>query len=70
MDDGAGHGDDGALPPLVPDARVDRIMAVLGGLDDLPVAEHADVYLEVHARLSSELNPERTPGRTGTHGAP
>jgi hypothetical protein len=70
MDDDMGSGDDGDLRPLTGDPQVDRIVAVLDGLDDLPVPEHVDVYLDVHARLSRELNPEQGLRQAGAHGAP
>ncbi|MHA7287951.1 hypothetical protein ACX80I_16905 [Arthrobacter sp. MDT3-44] len=70
MDDDMGSGDDGGLRPLTGDPQVDRIVAVLDGLDDLPVPKHVDVYLDVHARLSSELNPEQRLRQAGAHGAP
>jgi hypothetical protein len=36
---------DGALRPLNGDTHVDQNTAVLDGLDDLTVEEHADIYL-------------------------
>lgn len=51
------------------DARVDGILALLDELDDKPVVEHAELYLEVHSRLSGELNPGAAARRSGAHGS-
>lgn len=56
--------------PATGDAQVDQIVAVLRELPDLPVAEHAEVFLEVHARLGGELNPEQKLRQAGAHGSP
>ncbi|PPB50288.1 hypothetical protein C4K88_06455 [Arthrobacter pityocampae] len=58
------------IPSPTDDPRVDRILGLLDGLEDLPVAEHADVYLDVHDRLAGELDPDRALRQAGAHGAP
>lgn len=52
------------------DTKVERILALLDGLEDLPVAEHAGVYLDVHDRLGEELDPGRALRQAGDHGSP
>ncbi len=61
------------------DARIDEILTVLDRLDDVEVAHHTEIYLEIHDRLSAELNPgiepdrnqnqnrNQTPGRSSGH---
>lgn len=56
-------------PGSTGDAHVDAILALLDGLDDLPVSEHARVYAALHERLSGELNPEQKLRQAGAHGA-
>jgi len=41
--------------PPTGEHRVDEAVAILATLDDLPTAEHADVYEDVHRRLHSAL---------------
>ena len=50
------------------DARVDSILTLLHDLDDKPVVDHAELYLEVHAQLGRELNPAGAPRGSGAHG--
>ncbi|MHA7208327.1 hypothetical protein [Arthrobacter sp. MDT1-65] len=52
------------------DAPVDGILAALDRLGDLPVTEHAAVYLDVLERLGRELNPEQGLRRAEDHGSP
>jgi hypothetical protein len=42
--------------PETGDAGVDAAIAPLAGLADLPVAEHAEVYDEVHRGLQEALS--------------
>ncbi|MEC5200004.1 hypothetical protein RCH21_002243 [Arthrobacter sp. PL16] len=59
----------GAEPSSTGDRHIDQILAALGRLDDLPVLDHADVYLDVHDRLSGELNPQQKLREAGAHGS-
>lgn len=68
-DEAATGGDGGASQSSTGDAEVDRILAVLDDVRRRPVSDHADVYLEVLDRLSSELNPEQKLRQAGAHGA-
>jgi len=68
MDEAQANGT--GTPASAGDAPVDRIVALLDGLDDLPVTEHAAVYLDVHDRLVGELDPDRTLGPAGAHASP
>ncbi len=52
------------------DENVDLILAALDGLDDIPVSQHAEVYLDVLDRLGGELNPEQKVRQAGAHGSP
>ena len=52
------------------DAQVGRVLAQLDVLADLPVAEHAAVFLDIHDRLSGQLNPEQQLRRAGADGSP
>lgn len=52
------------------DENVDLILAALDGLDDTPVSQHAEVYLDVLDRLGGELNPEQKVRQEGAHGSP
>ncbi len=52
------------------DTHVDAVLTDLDRLAELPVAEHAEVYLDVLERLNGELNPEERLRRTGAHGSP
>lgn len=58
-----------SAPSATGDAQVDRILALLDGMDDLAVAEHAEVYSDVLGRLGHELNPEQRLRQAGAHGA-
>ncbi|MHA7239074.1 hypothetical protein [Arthrobacter sp. TMS1-12-1] len=60
----------GGAPPSTGDAPIDRILALLDGLEYLPVTEHAPVYVDVHERLVGELDPDRKLRPTGAHGSP
>lgn len=60
--------DDAAIPGATGDPRVDDILTGLDELEGLPVIEHADLYLEVHARLTGELNPGAALRGAGAHG--
>lgn len=50
------------------DAAVDRITARLDDLGNRPVAEHAEVYLDIQAHLSTELNPGHALRQAGADG--
>ncbi|WP_104182207.1 hypothetical protein [Arthrobacter sp. B0490] len=63
MQDGTDGGSTG-------DAPDDEILAGLDRLGDLPVSEHAGVYLDVLERLGRELNPLQGLRRAGDHGSP
>lgn len=52
------------------DENVDLILAALDVLDDIPVSQHAEVYLDVLDRLGGELNPEQKVRPAGAHGSP
>jgi hypothetical protein len=52
------------------DMHVDAVLSALDQLADLPVTEHAEVFLDVLGRLDGELNPEERLRRTGAHGSP
>lgn len=52
------------------DENVDLILAALDGLKDIPVSQHAEVYLDVLDRLGGELNPEQKVRQAGAHGSP
>ena len=39
-----------------PDARVDAAVARLDELNELPVADHAEVYADIHDRISGALS--------------
>ncbi|MUK03544.1 hypothetical protein GM708_17565 [Vibrio cholerae] len=67
MTEHAGTG--GVVPSATGDPQVDGILAILDGLTDRPVSEHADVYLELLGRLGGELNPEQKLRQAGAHGA-
>lgn len=45
------------LPPVEPtgDPRVDAALDRLGELDSVPVAEHVDVFTDIHGRLTGAL---------------
>ncbi|WP_434991815.1 hypothetical protein [Arthrobacter sp. Ld5] len=59
---------DGTPSSGTADTTVEQILGLLEGLGDLPVADHAGVYLDVHDRLSGELDPDRALRRAGAHG--
>ena len=40
------------------DQRVDEVLAAVGELAELPVAEHAAVFERVHERLRAALDPD------------
>ncbi len=50
------------------DDRVDGILALLDELPGRPVTEHVELYLEVHGRLTDELNPGSKLRGVGTDG--
>ncbi len=52
------------------DENVDLILAALDGLKDIPVSQHAEVYVDVLDRLGGELNPEQKVRQAGAHGSP
>jgi len=60
--------DDASDPGATGDPRVDDILTGLDELDETPVMEHAGLYLEVHARLTGELNPGAALRGAGAHG--
>lgn len=62
-------GAEGAAKSSSGDVQVDHIVSILDELDDLPVAQHAAVYLDLHDRLSRELTPEQAARGAGAHGA-
>lgn len=70
MDEAQDAAPAGGTPSPTDDTHVDRILGLLDGLEGLPVAEHAAVYLDVHDRLAGELDPDRALRRAGAHGAP
>ncbi|MBG6224647.1 hypothetical protein IWX63_001209 [Arthrobacter sp. CAN_A2] len=71
MDEAQATAADGSTPSSsTGDATVDRIIALLDGLEDLPVTEHTGLYLDVHDRLAGELDPDRTLRQAGAHGSP
>ena len=39
-----------------PDARVDAAVARLDELADLPVTDHAEIYADIHDRISGALS--------------
>lgn len=59
-----------AHPSSTGDVQVDRILAVLDTLGDVPVSEHAAIYLDVHDRLGGALNPEQKLRQAGAHDSP
>ena len=71
MDEAQAAAPEGGTPSSwTGDTHVDRILRLLNGLEDLPVAEHAGVYLDVHDRLNGELDQDRTLRQAGAHGSP
>ncbi|THJ64869.1 hypothetical protein E8P82_13925 [Arthrobacter echini] len=74
----AGASDDTAADQNAVDARIEQILTRLDGLGELEVAAHTELYLEVHDRLSVELNSEAGPQTgqkqgqepAGAHGTP
>ncbi|WP_247828717.1 hypothetical protein [Arthrobacter antioxidans] len=70
MDEAQTSAPEGGMPSSRGGTPVDRILDLLDGLQDVPVAEHADVYMDVHDRLARELDPERTLRQAGAHGSP
>jgi hypothetical protein len=54
------HGEQQGLPIAVPvlptgDARVDAALERLQELDQVPIEEHAEVFGDIHVRLSAAL---------------
>lgn len=54
------------LPIAVPvqstgDARVDAALERLQDLDQVPIGEHAEVFADIHGRLSGALGDSGTP---------
>jgi len=43
------------------DARVDAALARLDDLDEVPVHEHAEVFSDIHARLTAALADATAP---------
>ncbi|MHA7283706.1 hypothetical protein [Arthrobacter sp. TMS2-4] len=71
MDEAQAAAPEGGTPSSsTADTNVERILALLDGLEDLPVTEHAGVYLDVHDRLAGELDPDRALRQAGAHGSP
>jgi hypothetical protein len=64
------HRAGGAADGGTGDAHVDEVLRALDRLADLPVTDHAAVYLDVLERLGGELNPEQKLHRAGAHGSP
>jgi hypothetical protein len=54
-DPGAAAGQPDGERPATGEPRVDAALAMLDELDELPVAEHARVFDEVHRRLEDVL---------------
>ena len=50
------------------DGRVDGILALLDELPERAVTDHVELYLEVLARLSDELNPGPKLHQAGNNG--
>lgn len=61
---------DGADHDSTGDATVDGILALLDGLEHRPVSEHAQVYLDLHAQLNDQLDPDQKHRQARAHGAP
>lgn len=47
---------DSAVAPVTGHPRVDAATAVLDALDDLPTADHAELFEDVHRRLQGALS--------------
>lgn len=61
-----GEGDDGPVSTgestaAAHDARVEAALARLDDLDDAPVHEHAEIYSDIHARLTAALADATAP---------
>jgi hypothetical protein len=49
----------------VGDPSVDAVLATLGGLPEIPVADHEAIYSELHDALLETLNEEPPAGNGG-----
>ena len=63
-DSAAAH-DLGAAPATAGDERVDEALSRLADLEELPVAEHPEVFAYVHQRLSEALGDLSAPSGGG-----
>ncbi len=58
---GSGEVGGGESAPGAHDARVEAALARLDDLTDAPVHEHAEIYSDVHARLTAALADATAP---------